>query len=225
MTAAGRPEATLRFDGGRASLPLSLQAGVALYVTPATMDRLAPGAAVTTVWIGPAEGTDRLAARRAMDRALAAYPQVKVTDTTARVESLRALLDRMMLITMALFGFSAAIVGIGMAATLMLGVSERAGEIGMLRAIGPSGRQLRGMLTLEAVLLSLAGALVGTVLGVGYGWTAARSVTSAVGTVGGPPVLPVLGVLALTVLIGLSAAVLPARRVRRMTIVAALHTT
>ncbi|MFH8589941.1 ABC transporter permease [Streptomyces celluloflavus] len=225
VTAAGRPGTTLRFDGGRASLPLSLQAGAALYVTPATMDRLAPRAAVTTAWISPSEGTDRLAARRAMDQALAAYPEVKVTDATAQVESVRALLDRMMLITMALLGFSVAIAGIGVAATLMLGVSERAREIGMLRAIGLSGRQLRGMLTLEAVLLSLAGALVGTVLGVGYGWTAARSVTSTVGTIGGPPVLPVLGVLALTVLIGLAAAVLPARRVRRMTIVAALRTT
>ncbi|MDH6707247.1 putative ABC transport system permease protein [Kitasatospora sp. MAA19] len=224
VTSAGRPAGVLRFEDGRSGLPFALQSGAVLYVTPTTLDRLAPDAAVTTAWVGPAEGTDRLAARQLMDRALAGYSQVKVTDTTVQAQTLRSLLDRMMLITMALLSFSVAIAGIGVAATLMLGVSERAREIGMLRAIGLSGQQLRRMLTLEALLLSLAGALVGTVLGLGYGWVAARSVTSTAGTVGGPPLLPVAGVLALTVLIGLGAAVLPARRVRRMTIVAAMRT-
>ncbi|KDN86461.1 hypothetical protein KCH_22780 [Kitasatospora cheerisanensis KCTC 2395] len=126
-------------------------------------------------------------------------------------------------ITMALLSFSVAIAGLGVAATLMLSVSERAREIGMLRAIGMSRRQLRRMLTLEALLLSLAAALAGTGLGLAYGWAAARSVTSGIGTLGGPPVLLVLAALALTVLIGLAAAVLPARRVGRMTVVTALH--
>nr|AUV64170.1 ABC transporter permease [Streptomyces citricolor] len=222
--AAGRPGTTLRIEPGRSSLPFTLQSGAVLLVTPATLDRLAPRAAVTTAWISPAEGTDRLTARRAVDRALADYPQVGTTDTAAQAESLRSLLDRMMLITVALLAFSVAIAGLGVAATLMLSVSERAREIGMLRAIGMSRQQLRRMLTLEALLLSLAGALVGTALGLGYGWAAARSVTSTMGTVGGPPVPLVLAALGLTVLTGLAAAVLPARRVGRMTVVAALRT-
>jgi len=222
---AGRPGATLRIEPGRSSLPFTLQSGAFLLVTPATLDRLAPGAAVTTAWISPAPGTDHLTARRAMDRALADYPHVRVTDTAAQAQSLRSLLDQMMLITMALLSFSVAIAGLGVAATLMLSVSERAREIGMLRAIGMSRRQLRRMLTLEALLLSLAAALIGTALGVGYGWAAARSVTSTVGTIGGPPVPLVLAALGLTVLTGLAAAVLPARRVGRMTVITALHTT
>lgn len=221
--AVGGPAATLRFEPGRSTLPFALQSGGVLLVTGTTLDRLAPGAAVTTLWISPAEGTDRLAARQAMDRALAGQPQVTVVDTAAQAENLRSMLDRMMLISMALLSFSVAIAGLGVAATLMLSVSERAREIGMLRAIGMSRQQLRRMLTLEAVLLSSAGALVGTGLGLVYGWSAARSVTSTLGTVGGPPVLPVLAALALTVLAGLAAAVLPARRVGRMTVVAAMR--
>ncbi|MEE1807137.1 FtsX-like permease family protein [Streptomyces sp. BE133] len=223
--AMGRPGTTLRIEPGRSSLPFTLQSGAVLLVTPATLDRLAPGAAVTTAWISPAQGTDHLAARRAMDRALADYPHVRVTDTAAQAQSLRSLMDRMMLITVALLGFSVAIAGLGVAATLMLSVSERAREIGMLRAIGMSRRQLRRMLTLEALLLSLAAAVIGTALGLGYGWAAARSVTSTVGTIGGPPVLLVLAALGLTVLTGLAAAILPARRVGRMTVIAALRTT
>ncbi|RKT16264.1 putative ABC transport system permease protein [Streptomyces sp. 1114.5] len=215
----------LRLEPGHSSLPFTLQSGATLLVTPATLDRLAPGAPVTTAWITPADGEDRPTARRALDRALADHPQVTVTDTAAQADTLRSLLDRLTTVSMALLSFSVAIAGLGVAATLMLSISERSREIGMLRAIGMSRRQLRRMLTLEAVLLSLAAALVGTALGIGYGWAAARSVTSTVGTVGGPPVLPVLAALALTVLTGLAAAVLPARRVGRMTAVAAMRAT
>ncbi|WP_380283646.1 ABC transporter permease [Kitasatospora purpeofusca] len=222
--AAGHPDTTLRVEPGRSPLPFTLQSGATLLVTPAALDRIAPGAPATTVWVTPAPGTDRPTARRAMDRALAAHPQLTVTDTAAQAETLRSLLDRMMLISMALLGFSVVIAGLGVAAALVLGINERAREIGMLRAIGMTRTQLRRMLTLEALLLSLATALLGTALGLGYGWAGARSVTATLGTLGGPPVLPVLGALALTVLTGLAAAVLPARRVARMTAVAAMRT-
>ncbi|MFE2107415.1 ABC transporter permease [Kitasatospora sp. NPDC059463] len=221
---AGLPGATLRVEPGRSALPFTLQSGATLLVTPSTLDRIAPGAPATTVWITPAPGTDRPTARRAVDRALAGH-RLTVTDTAAQGETLRSLLDRMMLISMALLGFSVVIAGLGVAAALVLSISERSREIGMLRAIGMTRTQLRRMLTLEALLLSLATALLGTALGIGYGWAAARSVTATLGTVGGPPVLPVLGALALTVLTGLAAAVLPARRVARMTAVDAMRTT
>ncbi|MFF7454506.1 ABC transporter permease [Kitasatospora sp. NPDC008115] len=222
--ATGRPDTPLRVEPGRSALPFTLQSGATVLVTPATLDRIAPGAPATTVWVTPAAGTDRPTARRAMDRALAAHPRLHVTDTAAQAETLRTLLDRMTLISMALLGFSVVIAGLGVAAALVLGISERSREIGMLRAIGMSRTQLRRMLTLEALLLSLATALLGTALGIGYGWAAARSVTSTLGTLGGPPLLPVLGALALTVLTGLAAAVLPARRVARMTAVEAMRT-
>ncbi|WP_344337380.1 ABC transporter permease, partial [Kitasatospora putterlickiae] len=221
----GHPDTTLRVEPGRSALPFTLQSGATLLVTPATLDRLAPGAPTTTLWITPAPGTDRPTARRAMDRALAAHPRLTITDTAGQAETLRSLLDRMMLISMALLGFSVVIAGLGVAAALVLSISERSREIGMLRAIGMSRTQLRRMLTLEALLLSLATALLGTALGIGYGWAAARSVTATLGTLGGPPVLPVLAALTLTVLTGLAAAVLPARRVARMTAITAMSTT
>ncbi|MBV2152358.1 FtsX-like permease family protein [Kitasatospora sp. SUK 42] len=214
----------LRIQPGRSSLPFTLQTGASLLVTPATLDRLAPGAAVTTAWISPTAGRDRTDARRALDRALADHPQIAVTDTAAQGETLRTLLDRMTVVSMALLSFSVAIAGLGVAATLMLSVTERAREIGMLRAIGMSRQQLRRMLTLEALLLSLAAALVGTGLGITYGWAAARSITSTIGTTGTPPLPLILAALTLTVLTGLAAAILPARRVSRLTVITAMRT-
>ncbi|CAM5298550.1 ABC transporter permease [Streptomyces tanashiensis] len=85
------------------------------------------------------------------------------------------------------------------------------------------------MLTLESVLLALTGAVAGTLLGLLYGTLAARSVLTghvspleALASSGGTA-LTILGILAATVLTGVAASVLPARRVRRMVVVDALQ--
>ncbi|MFE6738601.1 FtsX-like permease family protein [Streptomyces tubercidicus] len=207
----------------------TLLPGADMYVTEHTLDRLAPGATtVAAVCLDPADGSDHDTARTAIDRALSDYPHLRVSDAEAKLTSVRQLLDRMLLVITTLLGFSMAIAALGVAATLMLAVEERTREFGMLRAIGMAGRQLREMLTLESVLLALTGAVAGTVLGLVYGVLAVRSV------LGGSPLtilassdgtaLTVLGILAATALTGIAASVLPARRVRRMAVVDALHT-
>ncbi|MEW9518142.1 FtsX-like permease family protein [Streptomyces tubercidicus] len=210
--------------GARSELPYRLREGASLFVTPATLDRIAPGAPVGAVWISPRDGNQD-AARKALDRALADVPVVRVTDLAAQSENVRAALDRMVLVSAVLLGFAMAIAALGVAATLVLGVAERTREIGMLRAIGLCGDQLRRMLCLEAVLLALTSAVGGTALGLVYGWLAGHAVTTMTGTVFEPPVTMIAALLAVTVLIGLAAAILPARRVRRMSIVGALAET
>ncbi|MFH8625323.1 FtsX-like permease family protein [Streptomyces vietnamensis] len=215
---------------GAAALPVSLSPEATVYVTGVTLDRLAPGAAtVSTVLLNPAGDTGHDAARAAVDRALAAHPEIRIADTGSDADLIRSLLDRMMLVVTVLLGFSIAIAALGVAATLMLTVEERTREFGMLRAIGLAGEQLRRMLTLESVLLALTGALAGTLLGLLYGTLAARSVLAghvspleALASSGGTA-LTVLGILAATVLTGVAASVLPARRVRRMVVVDALQ--
>ncbi|WP_426365331.1 FtsX-like permease family protein [Streptomyces sp. E-08] len=230
----GRPVLTvsgtrLTTVAGAAALPLSLHPEATVYVTEATFDRLAPGAAVSTVLLGPAGDTGHDAARAAVDRALAAHPEIRIADTGSDADLIRSLLGRMMLVVTVLLGFSIAIAALGVAATLMLTVEERTREFGMLRAIGLAGGQLRRMLTLESVLLALTGAVAGTVLGLVYGTLAARSVLTGhvspleVLASSGGTALTILGILAATVLTGVAASVLPARRVRRMVVVDALH--
>ncbi|MER5709951.1 ABC transporter permease [Streptomyces sp. NPDC002122] len=215
----------------RSPLPLDLAPDATLYVTPATLDRLAPGAAaVSTVLVDPAPGTDHATARAAIDRALAAHPDLRVSDATSEVRLVRGMLDRLMLVVTVLLGFSMAIAALGVAATLMLTVEERTREFGMLRAIGLAGEQLRRMLTLESVLLALSGAVAGTLLGLVYGTLAARSVLTEVSPLeilasSGGTALTVLGILAATLLTGIAASALPARRVRRMVVVDALRST
>ncbi|MEU8757898.1 ABC transporter permease [Streptomyces sp. NPDC048659] len=212
-------------------LAVSLFPEATVYVNGATFDRLAPGAAarLSTVLVNPGESTGHDEARATVDRALAAYPGIRIADTGSDAVMVRTMLDRMMLVVTVLLGFSMCIAALGVAATLMLTVEERTREFGMLRAIGLTGDQLRRMLTLESVLLALSGAVAGTALGLVYGSLAARSVMSdkvaplqLLASSGGTA-LTVLGILAATVLTGIAASVLPARRVRRMGVVDALR--
>ena len=159
--------------------------------------------------------------------ALASYEQMTLA-AFAQDPEMQAQLSETLAITTGVFtglvGFSAVIAAVGMVNTLSLGVLQRTRELGLLRALGFTGRQVRAMVMAESVQMTLAALGFGLVLGTFYGWVAAQSlVGSQVGLM--PPTLPWL-VLAGVVLFGaalaLGAAIAPARRAIRVSPVAAL---
>ena len=159
--------------------------------------------------------------------ALASYEQMTLV-AFAQDPEMQAQLSETLTITTGVFtglvGFSAVIAAVGMVNTLSLGVPQRTRELGLLRALGFTGRQVRAMVMAESVQMTLAALGFGLVLGTFYGWVAAQSlVGSQVGLM--PPTLPWL-VLAGVVLFGaalaLGAAIAPARRAIRVSPVAAL---
>lgn len=126
-----------------------------------------------------------------------------------------------------LIGFSALIAAVGLVNNLSLSVLQRTRELGLLRALGFTARQVRGMIVAESAQLTTAAVLIGFVLGTFYGWAGAQSLLGAV--TGAPafvaPVIPV----ALLVVIVVGAAVLtavasiaPARRATKVSPVVAL---
>ena len=126
-----------------------------------------------------------------------------------------------------LIGFSALIAAIGMVNNLSLSVLQRTRELGLLRALGFTSRQLRGMIRAESAQLTIAAVLVGFVLGVFYGWAGAQSLLGSVPGSGGMvfPVIPLwlLGVVvAVSALLTFAASATPARRATRVAPVTAL---
>ncbi|TFB84183.1 FtsX-like permease family protein [Cryobacterium algoricola] len=126
-----------------------------------------------------------------------------------------------------LMGFSALIAAVGMVNNLSLNVLQRTRELGLLRALGFTARQIRRMILIESAQLSGAAVAVGLVLGTFYGWVGAQSL---IGGIPGSPgiVLPTMP-LALIGVIVVAAATLtvvasiaPSRRATRITPVAAL---
>ena len=133
------------------------------------------------------------------------------------------IIDVLLTVVTGLLAVAVVIALVGVANTLSLSVLERTRESSLLRALGLTRGQLRGMLALEAVLIAGVAALFGCVLGSLYGWLGVRSVLGSLSEVGlAVPWLQLLGVLAVAVIAGLLASVLPARRAARLSPVAGL---
>lgn len=138
-----------------------------------------------------------------------------------------SIIDGMLLVVTALLAVSVLIALIGVANTLSLSAIERTRENSLLRALGLTRMGLRGMLALEAVLISGVAAVLGCTLGTLYGWMGGQAVLG--GIVGGTiwPTVPwwELGVIVLvSVGAGLLASVAPARRATRLSPVQGLAT-
>jgi len=131
-----------------------------------------------------------------------------------------------LLIMAGLVGFSAVIAAVGMVNDMSLSVLQRRRELGLLRAVGSTVGQIRGMILLEAAQMAVTAIVVGVVLGTVYGWAGAQALLGSAnqGLLIAPTLpLPLLVGLALTaaVLAGV-AALVPARRATSVTPVEAL---
>jgi putative ABC transport system permease protein len=112
----------------------------------------------------------------------------------------------------------------GIANTLALSLLERTREIGLLRAVGMTRRQLRAMVRTEALLVAALAVLVGLLLGTGLGGAAVTvlGLTSSMTVV--IPIQQLLGVVLLAAVTGLLAGAVPARRAARLDILRATAT-
>lgn len=126
-------------------------------------------------------------------------------------------IDMLLLVVTGLLAVAVFIALIGVANTLSLSVLERTRENSLLRALGLTRGQLRGMLALEAVLIAGVAAIIGSVLGAVYGWAGAQSALGSFAEV--TAVVPwgqILAVVAVAAVAGLLASVVPARRAAKL---------
>jgi ABC-type antimicrobial peptide transport system permease subunit len=110
----------------------------------------------------------------------------------------------------------------GIVNTLALSVFERTREIGMLRAVGTTRRQLRRMIRYEAVITSVIGGLLGIAVGLAFGWILSRGLADQ-GIVFSIPYSLLVVVLIGAAIAGVMSAILPARRAARLDVLEALQ--
>ncbi len=175
---------------------------------------------LTLATAAPGVGADQL--RDAVEAALAGYPTQTVYTQEGYKDSVNSQIDQLLMMLYALLAMSVTISAFGIVNTLVLSVYERTREIGMLRAIGTSRRQMRRIVRYESVITSVIGGLMGTAVGVLF----AYAVTTRYADQGFTFSVPFaqLGLfLAVAVAVGVGAAVLPARRASRVDILEAIH--
>lgn len=146
---------------------------------------------------------------------------------------LASIMDTFAAIMMGLVAISAVIAGVGLVNLLTLGVIQRTRELGLLRALGVSIAQIRRMVLLEAVHVTVTSTLLGILLGIAYGWAGAQSLLGSVPTnpdgviqagivYPAVPMVPLLVIVAATAILTVVASVTPTRLATRVAPVAAL---
>ncbi|NMO90244.1 FtsX-like permease family protein [Actinomycetospora sp. TBRC 11914] len=171
----------------------------------------APGAAAA---LGPA-----------LHQALASDPQVSIQNRADQQNALRGQVDLVLELLYGLLALAVVVAVLGVVNTLALSVIERRREIGLLRAVGATRAQIRSLIRLEALAVSLYGTVLGVALGFAWGAAGQRLLTGYGVTTLSVPWATVAALAVGGVLVGLVAAIAPARRAARADILAGLAAT
>ena len=157
-----------------------------------------------------------------LDDVVKDLPVVTVKDEQAFAAEQRAPIDRIIAVIYVLLVFAVVIAILGIVNTLALSIIERTREIGLLRAIGVSRRQLRLMIRLESVVIAVLGAVLGVGLGIAFGVTLMYALRDQGLERISIPVGQLVLFLLLSLVIGVVAAVFPARRAARLDVLRAI---
>lgn len=125
-------------------------------------------------------GVDPTEVQRDVDRVLENFAQIEARTVDEFLAARQAQVDQLLVLAYGLLALTVVIAMSGIANTVALSVLERSHEIGLLRSVGMSRRQVRSMIRYEAVLTAAAGATLGVALGVGIGAVASRLAPAAV---------------------------------------------
>jgi putative ABC transport system permease protein len=166
--------------------------------------------------VSPAEGI------AAADLALAEYPNVDVNTKSDQIAEAEAQIDQMVALFTGLLGLALMIALLGIANTLALSIVERTREIGLLRAVGMSRRQVRHMVRWEAIITATFGALLGVLIGTVIGFGVVSSLSdNGLGSFA-LPYTQLAVWLGLSVVAGLLASIGPARKAARLDVLRAI---
>lgn len=188
-TSVGVPDGamvTLRGDGTAAGAAASVALRAVVredgptgpVVAIDTLRRIAPNAH-TVIWVRYAAGEDPIRANERLAADLAGVPGLQVGGAAQQRAEVERLVAVVLYVVTGLLAVAVVIALVGVGNTLGLSVLERTRESGLLRALGVTRRQLRGMLGIEALTLAGVGAALGIVLGIGYGVAGAHALMGA----------------------------------------------
>ncbi|MFJ7149654.1 ABC transporter permease [Streptomyces sp. NPDC100445] len=199
----------------------------AVYTSTATLAKYVPAdrMPLDEMILATAEDGRQAAAYKALKAALHDdFPQLTVRDQTDYKQDFKDQIGQLLNMIYGLLALAIIVAVLGVVNTLALSVVERTREIGLMRAIGLSRRQLRRMIRLESVVIAVFGALLGLGLGMSWGATAQRLLAMEGLKILEIPWPTITGVFVGSAFVGLLAALVPAFRAARMNVLRAIAT-
>lgn len=167
-------------------------------------------------------GTDPAEAKAGIESALSEYPNVTVNDPADITRKAQDSVNQLLGIVTALLLLAVLVAILGIVNTLVLSVVERTRELGVLRAVGATRRQVRTVVRREAVLMALLGAFTGVALGAVSGIALSRALLDeGITEVRVPPGTLVI-YLVVAAAVGVLAAIGPARRASKVDVLKAI---
>lgn len=204
---------------------VSLDKG-AMYLNIATVERYVPAKMIPAdvMMLAQAKDGQEKQAYASLKAQLHHYPSVKVRDQTDYKQEVKDQVGQLLNLVYGLLALAIIVAVLGVVNTLALSVVERTREIGLMRAIGVSRRQMRRMIRLESVVIALFGALLGLGLGMGWGTTAQKLLALEGLKTLEIPWPTIITVFIGSAVVGLIAALVPAFRAARMNVLNAIAT-
>ncbi len=176
----------------------------------------------TTGFIQVQPGASIPAIRSQVDTLLRDSPEVSVGDRSEFLAQQTAAVDQVLVMVQILLALAILIAVLGVINTLALSVLERTRELGLLRAVGLNRAQTMRMVTVEAVVISVFGAVLGLAVGVGLGSAVVRALRDEGISDLALPWSQMVTYLLLAGVVGVVAAVLPAIRAARTNVLQAI---
>ena len=180
--------------------------------------------AITFAGITFTPGTDPAVARAAVERVTGSFPQLAVQDNTEFKQQAEDQIAQLQIVISGLLVLCLVVAFFGIVNTMVLSVLERTREIGLLRAVGMTRRQLQSSVRWEAAIISLFGALLGVVLGVILGWASVIAISDSFISKTGIPWGQLVTFVIVGGILGVVAAWFPARRAARLDVLEAIST-
>jgi len=190
-------------------------------MTAAPFDRIVDQKRVSSVLVKVDKGDSVPAVQKRVSKAIAAFPEARARSQKELKKENADQVNQLLGLFYALLAMSVIISAFGIVNTLTLAIFERTRELGLLRAVGMTRRDVRRMVRYESVITAVFGALLGLVLGLFFAFVVIQALEGE-GITFSLPIGQIVTLLIFAIVVGIVAAIFPARRASRLDVLRAI---
>ena len=190
-------------------------------MTAAPFDRIVDQKRVSSVLVKVDKGDSVPAVQKRVSKAIAAFPEARARSQKELKKENADQVNQLLGLFYALLAMSVIISAFGIVNTLTLAIFERTRELGLLRAVGMTRRDVRRMVRYESVITAVFGALLGLVLGLFFAFVVIQALEGE-GIAFSLPIGQIVTLLIFAIVVGIVAAIFPARRATRQDVLRAI---